>query len=658
MIQIPELAKDALRDGRMKKNYRFNVLNNDGTTDFTIDNNNLVKESVKIDERMCSGDLLKFGLCEGSSLEFQYFGLANIKGRRIYATIGATYISPSRDFEETVPNVWHGYEVTKSGLYTFKSDNQETGINIRTRWGTQFQIELSASNNYETTEELIKGSTFNVIEHNVVVHVSSPVGINNECIIPMGYFTVAKCSRQASTGIIKVTAYNKLQSAYLDANANNQIVDVVESSVGQSGSVDIGYILNNLLENYAIEPQYTLFNNSPLWYYSTRVEDFEQYSDSNSYMAALICEVHVINWSSQSIQQNNYFKLLANLDKLRALVNSKIAPYSNYLDIRYIAPGSSSGVKRLSEWLESNYIFNSYIVDAMPEIPNAHINFTDYPDGGEVETRYYNYVDMIGFHVAMDWQPHTYHETPFTAERKQAALDEFMRLFESLEYIQVQKREASEIEKTTLTLDAAKALPDVTLRDLQSSVYESLCQFGQLDRETDLFSGVELNSGGLYPSNTLYPSDSLYPSGAGVTSNKSYYSKLWTDEHGAESFRNLVITYKGLDANNQEADFEFTKVVNANGTTDYIMDSNWLFRNLVWTQADISDYADAMAAKMAGIRWFPFEMWCAGLPYVETGDLIEIAVGENTYPSYILQRTLQGIQNLQDTYINGVVDVF
>ena len=91
MYDVPVAVKDTLRDGRLKKNYRFVVLNDDETEDFTIDNDNLVSESVNIDERMCSGDTIKFGLCEGSSLELQYFGLENIIGRRLQAFIDVNY---------------------------------------------------------------------------------------------------------------------------------------------------------------------------------------------------------------------------------------------------------------------------------------------------------------------------------------------------------------------------------------------------------------------------------------------------------------------------------------------------------------------------------------------------------------------------------------
>ena len=65
-----------------------------------------------------------------------------------------------------------------------------------------------------------------------------------------------------------------------------------------------------------------------------------------------------------------------------------------------------------------------------------------------------------------------------------------------------------------------------------------------------------------------------------------------------------------------------------------------------------------MVLKMRGIKWFPFEMWSAGLPYIEVGDELEIISKDGTYTSYVLQRSLNGIQNLKDTYINGSLDIF
>ena len=133
---------------------------------------------------------------------------------------------------------------------------------------------------------------------------------------------------------------------------------------------------------------------------------------------------------------------------------------------------------------------------------------------------------------------------------------------------------------------------------------------------------------------------------------------VWADEGNVQKWRNLIITYKGLDEEQKEKDFTLQRQVNADGTQDYNMSDNWLFKNLVWTSEAIADYADAMVSKMRDVTWFPFEMWGAGLPYLETGDEIEITVNQSTYTSYVLQRQLKGIQNLQDTLINGNLDIF
>lgn len=75
MINVSARVKDLLRQGSCRKRYRFIVEKETIREEqFTIDNENIVSESVYVDEKLCSSDELKFGLCEGSSLEFQYFG--------------------------------------------------------------------------------------------------------------------------------------------------------------------------------------------------------------------------------------------------------------------------------------------------------------------------------------------------------------------------------------------------------------------------------------------------------------------------------------------------------------------------------------------------------------------------------------------------------
>ena len=229
MIDVPARVRDALRDGRLKKNYKFKVLNDDGSVDFTIDNNTLVSETVKFDERMCSGDTIKFGLCEGSSLEFQYFDHESIRGRRIYSEIEVEYIdaTPSWVLKKTYSSTDKQYTVTRDGAYKI-SVNVPSGVSSFTvgygivRDGVELLYALIAG--AESQEHNLKVG--DIIRVKTVSHVSFSDVILEEATtdkwytIPMGFYEVDKCPMQYSTGIRKVTAYNKLKAEYLDQKAN------------------------------------------------------------------------------------------------------------------------------------------------------------------------------------------------------------------------------------------------------------------------------------------------------------------------------------------------------------------------------------------------------------------------------------------------------
>lgn len=729
MIDVPVEVKDALRDGRLKKNYRINVLENrespentenlnnyawtsvtqtgiyrfscsnanidigirigiDGggywpadptatefTKDFyieeganimayspdldpgdafmklifnpdmplfTIDNDNLVSESVSIDERMNSGDKIKFGLCEGASLEFQYFGLPSILGKRLQVFIDVDY------------------------------------------------------------------------------------GADEPYIIPMGFFDVKKCSRQASTGIIKVTAYNKLMSEYLDAKANELIESTFSDPTQTVRVYDIKYLL---LQEFAITPyeETTIPPHQYTDYYhfddatTTRYRDLQ--SLQNDYLgdkgplnpkdireiywrqdpAAIIklyietmCRYYTLDPTKYyrldslydlDVFENSFYDYLHELiDLAKYTVNADtfmnnlisgasgeipattVQGWKHIFAIILIKPDDSydvfslyannrvrsmgelcktliTGYKSMEIWTPTQ--IGNYWLEGTNVAVNPLVNFY----GDDITYEYYvSDTGSVPVRYITDFNTHPSFKYPDGKTIKNELPREISN-FISLVNVQ----DIEDIDLTTIDTDN---LPDVTLRDLQSAVFESLCQFGQLSRLTDLFSGVELNHSRLYPQETLYPDNALYPDGAQGSANKSMYSKLWADEGNVHKWRNLIITYKGLDENQQEKDFVYETEINADGTDDYDCSDNWLFRNLVWTAEQIEEYAEAMAAKMQDMTWFPFEMWCAGLPYLETGDEIEIPMGENSYTSYILQRQLKGIQNLQDTYINGNLDIF
>lgn len=583
MIDIPENVKEVLRDGMHRKNYKFKVYTADGSAiDFVIDNNTLVAESVSFDERMCSADYLKFGLCEGTSLEFQYFDHPDIIGRKIQAFIDVEY-------EEDGDTSW--YEV------------------------------------------------------------------------PMGWYEVDKCPRQVSTGIRKVTAYNKLKSEYLDAKANTIIEDML-SDTGDMDTVTIQTIMDNLLEDYAIQiprPEVPLILNNggtASVYYNDWT--FKFVGESTSRTVEIGHDTSAF-YSDGSLEPHFMGKrLYFEIDKYIEALETNIWDFKAYV-YRYIQDPDAFWARFKAEAVQEAGImvrrtntgpgFEFYLAeDAVPE---SGIRAGGYPVRPIQKLRYLQDIGNFTFHFLNLFGYRTNGVTTWTYQYAQ----------DFTAYNRPKVYESEKDSVGSISVDKTK-LADVTLRDIVSANYELNCQYGKLDRETDLFSGVELNHSWLYPRDTLYPADnlypanSLYPQGIMERTQKSLYSNLWTDEGGLQSFRYLIITYKGLDEQGNEKEFKLQRTVNTHGTRDYNMSNNWLFKNLVWTSEQVGQYADVMVQRMQGLTWFPFEMWCTGLPYLETGDEIEIVVGDQTYTSFVLQRTLKGIQNLQDTYINGELDVF
>lgn len=620
--------------------------------DFTLDNNNLVKESVSIDERMCSGDILKFGLCEGSSLEFQYFGKRNIKGDRIKASVKVNHLQYAEgDVYIEVGNTLtdgNSYRVREDGTYyrvIVPANSPLVSISfLRYRGNTYTDVPTSAQDTIIESPQMLRNdvivaSTQVPSTHYIALSVEKkttgrvPTGLTTWTTIPMGYFTVEKCSRQASTGIIKVTAYNKLMSDYLDAKANSLIEDIIAQGEDGLSSASIYYVLKELLQVYSVNV-YNEEESAAHPYYGTLsfngnfiyADDGE--GNPNGYYNVFYITRYYTN---DSFSSSEYYRFEANTHKIKELIHT-------IFDGKYWH--SADGTKPLIEGFDNSFNIGFTYIDDLVVTPLETFNYLDDDVSENIRSNVHTNVHrgvMMRIPVLIT------HTSSPNSNVTDAIMNQMRSVLEGWDlecgdFVTLYKIELSPLEQ--MRWSSFNNMADVTLRELQSAVYETVCQYGQLDRETDLFSGVELGSN---------VSEAFTP---------SQYETLWADEGNIRKWRYLIITYKGLDEGGNEAEFTLQRTINADGTNDYNMSDNWLFRNLVWTAEQVGAYADAMVAKMQDITWFPFEMWAAGLPYLETGDKVEMTVGEEDYTSYILQRQLKGIQNLQDTYINGTLDIY
>lgn len=673
-----------------------------------IDNNNLVAESVKFDERMCSDSELKFGLCEGTSVEFQYFDLPNIREHRINVELEIEFVNTREEFQpryrfsidtESLPPVARDCHVSEYGIYKVYIE-QLNAFNSITVWQDETYIKtyVAVKADTETYVMIDKLSpdvyyTFEFAQLNLeegtrpFIKIDKIINIPfvDWYTIPMGWYDVDECSRQASTGIIKAVAYNKLKSNYLDADATSKITQMILDNGGDP--VGVVTILDKLLTDYAFNiPNYEYIGRGAVYDLSITGDDnptgsiFRIFTESNipydgaspargfaygTYFQLYHATFYYVPLGVNTSTTTDYYKYTIDFTKIWNAISHMTTTFAQ--DLQPL--GISGDVDVFYSWsytlrdlgsIQNYFPWESPYAPGYVRINNRGVLYIGQNKNNIVTTDEFTgefpYFDVTIL-ITCDSRNAT-QNTPSTNRIKQlieSRAHDLSLVIYNADAIKIYKRTLNPIEQSRIGLDDLSN--SVSLRDLQSAVFEVDCQYGKLDRVSDLFSGIELNQGMLFPRDDLYPADDLFPQGIAEAGYPAMYSKLWADEGNVRSFRYLYVTYKTTE-NNETVEKVMQKTVNANGTDDYNMSDNWLFKNIVWSTADVSAYADAMVAKMRGIKWFPFEMWCVGLPYIEAGDIIEIAMKNGTYPSPVLRRNLNGIQNLQDEMINGTLDIF
>ena len=171
-----------------------------------------------------------------------------------------------------------------------------------------------------------------------------------------------------------------------------------------------------------------------------------------------------------------------------------------------------------------------------------------------------------------------------------------------------------------------------------------LCQingrFGQFGRDKkfhyrQLAQAIE----GLYPADDLYPSDTLYPreSNASEEVLKSVYSAI-----SYQPFHTDWITKVSIIGQNGAIQGQ---AGNTSGDDFYISDNK-----LAWGLSNVSLAAQAILNEVQGARYTPADIDAMGLPYLECGDIILANTRRNVITTYILERTLKGIQALTDVF--------
>lgn len=144
---------------------------------------------------------------------------------------------------------------------------------------------------------------------------------------------------------------------------------------------------------------------------------------------------------------------------------------------------------------------------------------------------------------------------------------------------------------------------------------------------------------GLYPRNDLYPADDLYPrEPKSMRIGKNLYISAQYEDF-------LVKTIDKLQIRKEEDDIG---VIVGNGTNAYVIQDNFLAYGK--SSEELTGIANNIYEKIRGIIYRPFSADCKGNPCIEVGDAVRLPTRYEIIESYVLKRTLKGIQALRDDY--------
>nr|DAV71647.1 MAG TPA: endosialidase chaperone [Caudoviricetes sp.] len=203
------------------------------------------------------------------------------------------------------------------------------------------------------------------------------------------------------------------------------------------------------------------------------------------------------------------------------------------------------------------------------------------------------------------------------------------------------------VNKTLVTTqsDDSSVTAEATISG--KTIIEAICEingaFGNIGRDGK-FEYVILKAitSALYPAEDLYPREDLFPSDANTESMTGHYITF-----DYEAFQSQAITQLEIRADDSTAG----AIVGASGN-NYVISGNFLISDK--TGAEMKQIANNLLSVIAQAEYTPIKSCtCVGNPCLELGDPIRFNTSREIVETYILQRTLTGVQSKRDSIVSA-----
>ena len=174
------------------------------------------------------------------------------------------------------------------------------------------------------------------------------------------------------------------------------------------------------------------------------------------------------------------------------------------------------------------------------------------------------------------------------------------------------------------------------------TVLSCICEingcFGHIGRDGKFhYISLDQEMQGLYPRNDLYPADDLYPRDPhSKPIGRSFYISAKYEDYLVKSIDKLQINEKENDIG----------VIVGTGSNGYNIEGNFLVYGK--GSDELRGIANNVFGKIKNLVYRPYSADCKGNPCLEVGNSIRFNTKYELIETYILKRTLKGIQALRD----------
>lgn len=219
-------------------------------------------------------------------------------------------------------------------------------------------------------------------------------------------------------------------------------------------------------------------------------------------------------------------------------------------------------------------------------------------------------------------------------------------------YLGIEQKETSlvndsiTVNKTLVTTQSEDSSVTAEATISGKTIIEAICEingaFGNIGRG-GRFEYVILKAitSALYPAEDLYPREDLFPSDANTESMTGHYITF-----DYEAFQSQAITQLEIRADDSTAG----AIVGTAGN-NYTISGNFLISDK--TGAEMKQIANNLLPIIKQAAYTPIKSSeCVGNPCLELGDPIRFNTSREIVESYILQRTLTGVQSKRDVIVS------